>query len=87
VSRNTEHVSGFPHEHTYVVPQKPDKRVFLFRIQVGPDRGRLARIVVDQLNLIVLVGLDVLPQCLALWDLQLAGGNLGGVDHGLLHAN
>jgi hypothetical protein len=29
----------------------------------------------------------VLPRCLALWDLQLTGGNLGGVDQGLLHAN
>jgi hypothetical protein len=58
VSRNTKHVSGFPHEHAYVVPQKPDERVFLFRIQVGPDKGRLARIVIDQLNLLVLVRLE-----------------------------
>jgi hypothetical protein len=80
VPRNTELVSGFPREHAYVVPQKPDERVFLFRIQVDPDKGRLAGIIVDQLNFLVLVGLDVLPRCLALWDLQLAGGNLGGVD-------
>jgi hypothetical protein len=44
---NTGHVSGFPHEHAYIVPQKPDERVFLFRIQVGPDKGRLAGIIVD----------------------------------------
>jgi hypothetical protein len=69
VPRNTGHVSGFPHEHAYIVPQKPDERVFLFRIQVGPDKGCLARIVADQLNLLVLVGLDVLPRCLAFWDL------------------
>jgi hypothetical protein len=29
----------------------------------------------------------VLPQYLALWDLQLAGRNLGGIDQGLLHAD
>jgi hypothetical protein len=78
--RNTRHVSGFPREHAYVVPQKPDECVFLFRIQVGPDKGRLAGIAIDQLDLLVLVGLDVLPRFLALWDLQLTGGNLGGVD-------
>jgi hypothetical protein len=87
VPRNTGHVSGFPREHAYVVPPKLDECVFLFMIQVGLDKGRLAGIVVDQLNLLVLVGLDVLPWCLVLWDLQLAGGNLGGVDQGLLHVN
>jgi hypothetical protein len=61
VPRNTGHVSGFPCEHAYVVPQEPDERVFLFRIQVGPDKGRLAGITVDKLNLLVLGGLDVLP--------------------------
>jgi hypothetical protein len=69
VPRNTGHASGFLCEHAYVVPQKPDKHVFLFMIQVGPNKGRLARIIVDQLNLLVLVGLDVLLWCLALWDL------------------
>jgi hypothetical protein len=64
VPRNTGHVSGFPREHAYVVPQKPDERVFLLRIQVGPDKGRLAGIVVDQLDLLVLVGLDVLSTVL-----------------------
>jgi hypothetical protein len=87
VPRNTGHVSGFPCEHAYVVPQKPDERIFLFGIQVSPDKGRLAGIIVDQLNLLVLIGLDVLLWCLVLWDLQLTGGNLGGVDQGLLHAN
>jgi hypothetical protein len=57
VPRNTGHVSGFPREHTYVVPQKPDERIFLFRIQVGHDKGRLAGIIVDQLNLLMLVDL------------------------------
>jgi hypothetical protein len=60
VPRNTGHVSGFPHKHTYVVPQKPDERVFLFRIQVGPDKGHLARIAVDQLDVLMLIGLDML---------------------------
>jgi hypothetical protein len=69
VPRNTRHVSGFPRKHAYIVPQKLDERILLFRIQVGPDKGRLAGIVVDQLNLVVLIGLDMLPWCLALWDL------------------
>jgi hypothetical protein len=66
VPRNVGHVSGFPREHAHVAPQEPDERFFLFRIQVGPDKGHLARIVIDQLDLLVLVGLDVLPRYLAL---------------------
>jgi hypothetical protein len=69
VPRNAGHVSGFPCEHAEVVPQEPDERVFLFRIQVGPNKGRLAGVVIDQLDLLVLVGLDVLPWYSALWDL------------------
>jgi hypothetical protein len=60
VPRYTRHVHGFLCEHTYVVPQKPDERVFLFRIQIGPDKGRLAGIVVDQLDLLVVLGLNAL---------------------------
>jgi hypothetical protein len=66
VPRNTGHVSGFPREHADVVPQEPDERVFLFRIQVGPNEGRLAGVIIDQLDLLVLIGLDVLPRYLAL---------------------
>jgi hypothetical protein len=87
VPRNAGRVGGSPRKHTHVVPQEPDERVFLFRIQVGPDKSRLAGIVIDLLDLLVLVGLDVLSWYLALWDLQLAGGNLGGIDQGLLHAD
>jgi hypothetical protein len=87
VPRNAGHVSGFPREHADVVPQEPDKRVFLFRIQIGPDEDHLAGVIIDQLDLLVLVGLDVLPWYLVLWDLQLAGGNLGGVEQGLLHVD
>jgi hypothetical protein len=60
VSRYTGHVRGFSHEHTYVVPQKPDERVFLFGIQIGLDKGHLARIVIDQLDLLVVLRLDAL---------------------------
>jgi hypothetical protein len=66
VPRNTGHVSGFPHEHAHVVPQEPNEHVFLFRIQVGPDKGHLAGIIINQLDLLVLVGLDVLSRYLAL---------------------
>jgi hypothetical protein len=66
VPRNTGHVNGFPREHADVVPQEPNKRVFLFMIQIGPDKGRLAGVVIDQLDLLVLVALDVLPWYLAL---------------------
>jgi hypothetical protein len=69
VPRNTGHVSGFPHDHGYIISQKPDERIFLFRIQVGPYKGCLAGIVVDQLDLLVLIGLDVLSRCLVFWDL------------------
>jgi hypothetical protein len=69
VPRYTEHVHGFPHEHAYVVPQKPDEHVFLFRIQLGPDKGRLARIAVDQLDLLMVLGLNALARGLQLWDL------------------
>jgi hypothetical protein len=69
VLKNIGHVSGFPREHADVVHQEPDERVFLFRIQVGPDKCRLARVVIDQLDLLMLIGLDVLPRYLALWDL------------------
>jgi hypothetical protein len=62
VPRYTEHVCRFPCEHTYVVPQKPDERVFLFGIHIGPDKCRLARIIVDQLDLLVVHGLDALAQ-------------------------
>jgi hypothetical protein len=62
VPRYTGHVRGFPHEHTYVVPQKPDECVFLFRIQIGPDKGRLAGIFVDQLDLLVVLGLGALAR-------------------------
>ena len=83
----TGHVSGFPCEHAHVAPQEPDERVFLFRIQVGPDKGRFARITVDQLDLFVLFGLDVLARSLELWDLQVIGWGLLGVEHGFGHAN
>jgi hypothetical protein len=69
VPRNDGHVSGFPCEHADIVPQEPDERVFLFRIQVGPDEGRLVGVFIDQLDLLVLVGLDVLLRYLALWEL------------------
>ena len=57
----TEHVYRYPHENAYVVPQKLDERVFLFRIQSGSNENRLLGIVVDQLEFFVLLGLDVLP--------------------------
>ena len=60
VPRYTGHVSGFPCEHTHIASQEPDKRVFLFRIQVGPDKGCFAGITVDQLDRFMLLGLDVL---------------------------
>jgi hypothetical protein len=66
VPRNVGHVSGFPREHADVVPQEPDECVFLFRIQVGPYEGSLAGVIIDQLDLLVLVGLDVLLRYLAL---------------------
>jgi hypothetical protein len=66
VPRNTGHVSEFPREHAYVVPPKLNECVFIFMIQVGLNKGRLTRIVVDQLNLLVLIGLDVLLRCLSL---------------------
>jgi hypothetical protein len=69
VPRYIGHVNGFPREHAYVVPQKPDEHVFLFGVQVGPDEGRLARIAIDQLDLLVVLGLDVLARGLKLWDL------------------
>ena len=69
VPRYTGHVSGFPCEHTHVAPQEPNERVFLFRIQVGPDKGRFAGITVNQLDLFVLFGLEVLAWGLELWDL------------------
>ena len=87
VLRYTRHVSRFPCKHIRVAPQEPDERVFLFRIQVGPDKGRFARIAVDQLDLFVLFGLDVLTWGLELWDLQVIGWGLLGVEHGLSHAN
>jgi hypothetical protein len=46
-----------------------DERVFLFGIQIGPDKGRLVGIAVDQLDLLVVLGLDALAQGLQLWDL------------------
>ena len=57
ISWDTKHVCGFPCENSHVVPKKPDERVFLFRIQVGPDEGRLLGAAVDQLYLLVLFGL------------------------------
>ena len=42
----------------YVVLQKLDKRVFLFRIQSGSDERRLLEIIVDQLDFFVLLGLN-----------------------------
>jgi hypothetical protein len=62
VPRYTEHVRGFPCEHTYVGPQKPDECVFLFGIQIGPDKGRLTEIIVDQWDLLVVLGLDALAR-------------------------
>jgi hypothetical protein len=62
VPRYTGHVRGFPREHTYVVPQKPYERVFLFGIQIGPDKGHLAGITIDQLDLLVVLGLDALAR-------------------------
>jgi hypothetical protein len=87
VARYTGHVRGFPCEHTYVVPQKPNERVFLFRIQIGPDKCRLDGIAVDQLDLLVILGLDALARGLQLWDLQVVSESLGGGDQGLLHAD
>jgi hypothetical protein len=66
VSRYTGHVRGFSREHTYVIPQKHDERVFLFGILIGPDKGCLAGITVNQLDLLVVLGLDAL-----VWGLQL----------------
>jgi hypothetical protein len=62
VPRYTGHVCGFPGEHTYIVPQKPDERVFLFGIQIGPDKGHLAGIAVELLDLLVFLGLDALAR-------------------------
>ena len=58
---NTGHVYGFPCQNAYVVPQNPDERVFLFRVQVGSDESRLLRIIVDQSVFLVFCRLDVLP--------------------------
>jgi hypothetical protein len=60
VPRYTGHVRGFPRKHTYVVPQKSNEHVLLFGVQIGPDKGRLTGIVVDQLDLLVVRGLDAL---------------------------
>ena len=57
VSWDAGHVCGFPCENAFVVPEKPDESVFLFRVQVGPDEGRLLEATVDQLYLLVLLGL------------------------------
>jgi hypothetical protein len=64
VPRYTGHVCGFPREHTYIFPQKPDERVFLFGIHIGPDMGCLAGITVDQLDLLVVLRLDILARVL-----------------------
>ena len=73
VPRYTGHVSRFLCEHIHVAPQEPDERVFLFGIQVGPDKGCFAGIAVDQLDHLVLLGLGVLAWSLELWDLQVVG--------------
>ena len=77
----------FPCKHTHIASQEPNERVFLFRIQVGPDKGHFAGITVDQLDRFVLFGLDVLAWGLELWDLQVVGWGLLGIEHGLSHAN
>jgi len=61
VTGDTGHVCGFPCENAHVVPQKPDERVFLFRIQIGSNESRLLRVIVDQSDFLVFFGLDVLP--------------------------
>ena len=50
-------------------------------------KGRFAGITVDQLDHLVLLGLDVLAWSLELQDLQVVGRGLLGVEHDLGHAN
>ena len=50
-------------------------------------KGCFAGITVDQLDLFVLFGLDVLARSLELWDLQVIGWGLLGIERGLGHAN
>ena len=59
-SWDTRHVYGLPCENAYVVPQKPDERVFLFGVQIGSDESCFLWIAVDQLDLLVFLGLGAL---------------------------
>jgi hypothetical protein len=59
VSGDIGHIYRFPCKNTYIVPQEPDERIFLFRIQSGYDESHLLGVVIDQLDLFVLLGFDV----------------------------
>ena len=87
VLRNTGHVCGFPYENAYIVPQKPDERVFLFRVQVGSDESRLLGIAVDQSDLLVFPRLDVHPWGLLFGYFESVGWGLCCLGHSLSYPN
>ena len=51
LSRNTRHISRFPHEDIFVFPKKVGERKFLFFGEVGADDSRLGGITSTQINL------------------------------------
>ena len=62
-----------------------NKHVFLFRIQHGSDESYFFMFVVNQLNLFVLLGFDLLPWCLQLRNLKLVGRCLRRLGCALRH--
>ena len=55
--RNAGHVNRFPCKHVDVSMEEANERVFLFRIEVGPDPSSLRLVIGDEDHFLHLLGL------------------------------
>ena len=84
--RNTGYVGRFPCKHVDVSMEEADERVFLFRVEMGPDPGRPASVADHELNLLCVFGLTRRPRWLLSWDRLLLCWDLLGVGDANLYS-
>ena len=86
LSRNARHVSRFPCKHVDISAEEADERVFLFRVEMGPNPGHLASVADHELNLFCVFGLSRRPRWLLSQDRLLLRWDLLGINDASLHS-